>query len=126
MTTTNQKSDDSRMGKIIGNLLRFGVLIASVIVLTGGTFYLFRHGKEYPHYRKFAAGSQATSIISNSFADALHGKGRSIILLGLLVLVATPIMRIAASVIGYLLEKDYLYLLLTLAVLAIVISGFWS
>ena len=41
--------------------------------------------------------------------------------LGLLVLLATPVARVAASVIGFVLEGDRLYAAITLAVLAVLL-----
>lgn len=43
--------------------------------------------------------------------------------LGLVVLLATPVMRVAASVVGFALEEDWLYTLITLAVLAILLTS---
>jgi uncharacterized membrane protein len=42
---------------------------------------------------------------------------------GLLVLVATPVVRVAASVIAFTLEGDRLYASITLAVLAILLTS---
>jgi len=41
--------------------------------------------------------------------------------LGLLILIATPIARILFSIVGYLLEKDYLYVLITGVVLVVIL-----
>ncbi len=41
--------------------------------------------------------------------------------LGLLVLLATPVMRVASSVVGFALERDRLYTALTLVVLAVLL-----
>jgi uncharacterized membrane protein len=43
--------------------------------------------------------------------------------LGLLVLLATPVMRVAASVVGFALEGDRLYAAITLAVLAVLLGS---
>jgi uncharacterized membrane protein len=53
-----------------------------------------------------------------------HGEGRPLIALGLLLLILTPIARIVFSVFGYLLEKDYLYVSITLFVLAVILWNF--
>jgi uncharacterized membrane protein len=51
----------------------------------------------------------------------LNGEGRPLIQFGLLILIATPIARIAFSILGYLMEKDYLYMLITCIVLAVIV-----
>ncbi len=42
---------------------------------------------------------------------------------GLVVLIATPVVRVAASVVGFALERDRLYAAITLVVLAILLTS---
>lgn len=123
-STGSRGIQDTDLEGVMGNLLRYGVLLSSVIVLAGGTIYLFRHGSEQPHYHKFLGEPRTMNEIGQLWQAALHGKGRPIIQLGLFVLIATPIMRIVVSIIGYLLEKDYLYMLITLVVLLVIATSF--
>jgi uncharacterized membrane protein len=46
--------------------------------------------------------------------------------LGLVVLLATPVLRVAASVVGFALEGDRLYTAITLAVLAILLFSIFT
>ncbi len=108
---------------MIGNLLRAGVVLAFFIVLAGAVIYLFRHGNELPEYHVFQRGLNNFHTFSAIWEGLLAGHGRAIIQFGIVVLILTPISRIAFSVIGFLLEKDYLYAGITLAVLAIIISS---
>jgi uncharacterized membrane protein len=119
-----KKIQDADLENIMGNLLRYGVLLSSVIVLIGGIIYLFRHGAEQPHYRTFVGEPRTLLEIGQLWHAALNGRGRPIIQLGLFVLIATPILRIVTSIIGYLLEKDYLYTVITLIVLLVIASSF--
>ncbi|MDQ6682538.1 MAG: DUF1634 domain-containing protein [Chloroflexota bacterium] len=43
--------------------------------------------------------------------------------IGLIVLIATPVLRVLVSVIGFILERDRLYALITAAVLGIVLAS---
>jgi uncharacterized membrane protein len=54
----------------------------------------------------------------------LRGEGRPLIQIGLLVLIATPLARIVFSIFGYLLEKDYLYTVITAIVLLVIVWNF--
>ena len=60
--------------------------------------------------------------------DVLAGvaqfKPYAFIALGLLLLIATPVLRVAASVVIFLLERDYAYVFITLIVLLILIVSF--
>ena len=46
--------------------------------------------------------------------------------LGLLLLIATPILRVAVSTFDFLRERDWLYVTVTLIVLAVLIYGLMS
>ena len=119
-----KKIEDTDLETVIGQLLRYGVLLSSIIVAAGGVVYLVRHGNEPPLYRQFKGEPSKMKEIGPLWQAVLRGEGRPLIQLGLLVLVATPIARIAFSVFGYLLEKDYLYVVLTVVVLAVILWNF--
>lgn len=114
---------DRDMETIMGNLLRYGVLLSALIVIIGGTLYLIQHGHQSPQYKAFHGEPRRLREIKGIWETMMQGKGRSVIQLGLLVLIATPVARIIFSVLGYLREKDYLYVLITCIVLAIILSG---
>jgi uncharacterized membrane protein len=58
---------------------------------------------------------------SGILADATAFRGRGIIQLGLLLLIATPVARVAFSVVAFALERERLYVIVTLAVLAVLL-----
>lgn len=118
---SGSKWQDKDLENIIGNLLRAGVLLSMFIVVLGGIIYLIRHGSLLPEYRTFHSQPPELRTISGILRSSLEGKGRGIIQLGILVLIATPIARVAFSVLGYLAEKDYLYMGITLLVLCIIL-----
>jgi len=121
MTHTPVPWTDQRVEGIIGNLLRAGVLLAAVVVLLGGGIYLARHGSEVPHYRVFRGEPTALRTVSGILEDARTFHGRNIIQLGLLLLIATPVVRVASSVLAFALERDRLYVVVTLVVLAVLL-----
>src|ERR1700739_4955324 len=98
---------DTDIEKVIGYLLRYGVLTASIVVLAGGIVYLYRHGHQLPEYSQFSGEPDKYRKPGLMWQAMLRGEGRPLIMLGLLILIATPIARIAVSILGYLLEKDY-------------------
>ncbi len=106
---------DDRMEQIIGNLLRAGVLLAAAVVLAGGAWYLVMNGTAAPHYGHFhAAIRNLRSIGSLPLAEG-------IILAGLLILIATPVARVAFSLVAFGREGDRLYVLVTAIVLLILL-----
>jgi uncharacterized membrane protein len=124
MEQKRKRMQDTDMENVIGYLLRYGVITASLVVLAGGIVYLFRHGHQVPEYRQFRGEPDKMRNLRLMWQAMLRGEGRPLIMLGLLILIATPIARIAFSIFGYLLEKDYLYTVLTAIVLLVILWNF--
>ena len=103
----------------IGNLLRAGVTLSAAVVLFGACVYLVRHGHEMPHYRAFVGTPEDLRSVPGVWKNVLAFKGRGLIQLGLLLLIATPVARVAFSVVAFAIQRDRLYVVLTLLVLAI-------
>jgi uncharacterized membrane protein len=117
---------DARMDQIIGNLLRIGVLVAVVVVSAGGILYLTLHGAEMPDYKVFRgepADLRSLSGIAKG-AWSLHING--VIQFGILLLMATPVARVAVAVIGFAIQRDRTYVVVALIVLAVLIYSFFG
>jgi len=108
---------DQGMDEIMGGLLRTGVVLAAAIVLVGGGVYLMRHRVPVTDYRVFQGEPGDLRSVSGIFREALAFHGRGLIQLGLLVLIATPVARVAFSFFAFLYERDWTYVLVTLFVL---------
>jgi uncharacterized membrane protein len=87
----------------------------------GAAFYLVRHGGEHPDYRLFRGEPAALRDIGGIVRESLKWRGTGLIQLGLLVLLATPVARVAFSVVAFLLQRDRLYVVVTLIVLGILL-----
>jgi len=112
---------DERVELIVGNLLRAGVTIAASVVALGGTIFLIRHGRELPHYHVFVGEPTRLRTVGGILSGAMTLRGSEIIQFGLLLLIATPVARVAFSVVAFALERDRLYVVITLAVLGILL-----
>ena len=113
--------DDHRIEVILGDLLRSGVVLAAAVVLWGACIYLSRHAHEPTDYRVFRGEPSDFRTISGVIQSVISGRGRGLIQLGLLLLIATPIARVAFSIVGFALERDRMYVVFTLIVLAILL-----
>lgn len=113
----------------IGKLLRYGVMLSCGITLIGGVFYLFQHHghpvdySPTPDDMPFRGVDFYLRELSTILPRVLQLDGAAIVQLGVCVLIATPIVRVAFSAIAFLIEKDYLYVAITLIVLAIIIAN---
>lgn len=118
---------DLRMESIIGILLRLGVLLAGSVVLFGAIVYLSRNGSAaLPDYKSFHGETVQLSTVEGILAGCRQFRGRAIIQLGLLLLIATPVARVVFAVVAFALEKDKLYVVFTLIVLAILMFSLLS
>jgi uncharacterized membrane protein len=112
---------DRQMEGFIGSLLRAGVIAAAFIVAAGGAFYLAWRGGTIPYYRSFQGEPAYLEHVAGVLGAALSLRSEGVIQFGLLVLIAVPILRVAVSVIAYLLERDWLYVCVTALVLAVLL-----
>lgn len=114
-----QTVDESGTELLLGKFLRAGVLLAGGIVASGGLAYLARHGMELPHYSAFKGEPSDLRNLSGILHGATTFHSRAAMQAGLVLLIGTPIARVALSVVAFARERDYTYVLLTLLVLAL-------
>ncbi|NAW51843.1 DUF1634 domain-containing protein [Elizabethkingia argentiflava] len=118
---------DQDIQLLVGKILRAGVSIASLIVLVGGIMYLISYGGEtLPDYSIFKGESIGYTNLSGIFLGVFDLKAVAVIQLGVVALLATPIFRVFFSLIGFLLEKDRLYIVITVMVLGIIFFSIFS
>ncbi|WP_435524646.1 DUF1634 domain-containing protein [Chryseobacterium indoltheticum] len=114
------------MNRSVGNLLRLGVIL-SVITSLIGFVKLFLEGFEMPKkYKLLNMGTSSEKVWSHFWETLCKGEGMAIIQLGILMLIFTPLMRIIFALIGYLKEKDYVYVIISSIVLAIMAISFFT
>jgi uncharacterized membrane protein len=115
------KVTDKSLENVIGLLLRTGVLFAAAVVLAGAILYLLQSGGEHVRYSTFQPMSDGLTSVAGIFAGAVHLQAGAVIQLGVLLLIATPVARVALALVGFLLEHDYLYTVVSAIVLAVLI-----
>ena len=112
---------DEQMEEVVSILLRSGVVIAALVVLGGGIFYLVRYGAALPHYAVFRGEPAGLRSVSGIIRNALMLHPRGLIQLGLLLLIATPVARVVFSILAFALQRDRTYVIVTLIVLGVLI-----
>ena len=117
------KFKDTDIQSLIGKVLRTGMIVSISIVFFGGIFYVVRHGHSIPDYKKFNGIPAFMQHAGSLVVAATNFKGQAIIQLGIVLLIATPILRVICSTIGFALEKDYMYVGISLLVLLIIFSS---
>jgi uncharacterized membrane protein len=112
----------------ISNLLRTGVIVSMVVVIAGLAITFIHH----PQYvRSKSALGQLTDAgavyphrLRDVFAQIGAGRGQAIVMLGLLMLIATPVARVAFSIFAFAVERDRLYVTITTIVLVLLLVSF--
>jgi uncharacterized membrane protein len=127
VTSIQTSAQDKRVDEIIGMLLRVGVILAASIVFVGGVLLLVHNGFSLPHYRVFQGEPTDLRHISSIFRGAVAFNLEAVIQLGLLVLIATPVVRVLFTVFAFAYERDWTYVVITLIVLSLLLYslGAW-
>jgi uncharacterized membrane protein len=116
-----QKWTDQKVEGIIGTLLRTGVLLSAAVVLVGAAIFLVRHGGSSADFRVFKGEPTDLRSVHGIAQRAAHLSGRGIIQLGLLLLIATPVARVAFAIYGFAAEGDRMYVGFTALVLLVLL-----
>ena len=117
---------DSSIERMVSVLLRAGVVVSGAVVFLGGVYYLARHGRDTSDHHTFHGEPGVDRIIGQIVLGAFSFRARSMIQLGLLLLIATPIARVALSLVGFALERDRAYVVITATVLTILLYSLIS
>jgi len=114
---------DARMQTALGVLLRVGVVSAAIVAFLGGGLQLWRSGDAPLHVAPFRGEPDGLRSLGGVLHGVAHFDSLAIAQLGLLLLIATPVARVALSLVGFVLERDRKYQIITAVVLAILLTG---
>lgn len=106
---------------ILGTLLRVGVISAMAVVFAGGVIYLLSNYASVVDYHVFDAHKSGLSSMAAVYKGVIEFDGRAIIQFGTLLLIFTPVARVVFSVFSFLIERDYLYVVIGLLVLVVIL-----
>ena len=104
--------DDNKMELIMGRLLQVGVLVAGALMLTGGVYYLALHGASVADYGTFHA--------------VVPERGEMVMWAAVVVMIGTPVLRVAFAVVAFAAERDWLYTGISLVVLSLLAYGLFG
>ena len=117
---------EQRMENTIANLLRAGVSLSALVVITGAVLYLGAHPRAHVAYQTFLGQPEQLTNVHGIVRSALSGQARSIMQLGLLLLIATPVARVVFCVFAFAVERDYMYVVFTLIVLSVLLYSLFG
>ena len=127
-----QSEIDARVRQVellISNLLRSSVLLSLVVIVIGTVVTFVDHPE-------FLSSRSALGQLVNPGAALPHTlesvgrglealQGDAIVTLGLLLLIATPVVRVGISIFAFIYERDRVYTFITLTVFCLLILSFF-
>lgn len=117
---------DQQVEQFLGGLLRWGVLLAAAVVLAGGILHLVQNATVMPDFERFRSEPAELNTIRGIVTNVSTLDGKEVIQFGLLLLIAVPVARVAFSVLAFVLQRDRDYVLVTLAVLAVLLVSLFA
>lgn len=123
MTNPPTRYSDHAVEQFVGRLLQLGVLIAAVVVLVGGTLLLVQHGGTPVAFSAFHGEPDGLRSIGGIVKGVMSMQSESLVQLGLLLLIATPVARVAFTFVAFVLQRDRTYVAITALVLALLLYG---
>lgn len=112
---------DQQLEQIVGKILRIGVIVSALIMLMGAALYLTTSGGARPDYHTFRGEPLSLRRVSAIVADAAAFHPKGVMQLGIVLLLATPLMRVVLSAIAFAIQKDVLYVVVTSMVFAVLL-----
>ena len=112
---------DDEVDQLLGNLLRVGVVIATMVAVAGGVLFLAQHWADPAGGRVFLGEPAELRSLRGIIRGVTAFRAASIIQLGLVLLIATPVARVAMSLVAFVVQRDRIYIVVTTIVLALLI-----
>jgi uncharacterized membrane protein len=123
VTNPAPRVSDHQVEQVVGRLLQLGVLIAAIVVLIGGVLLLVQRGGTPVASSVFHAEPDSLRSIAGIIRGVTSMQSESIVQLGLLLLIATPVTRVAFTLVAFVLQRDRTYIVVTTVVLALLLYG---
>lgn len=112
---------ESALDYVLSLVLRIGLFLAIATVLYGGIILLWQYSGEKIDYHIFDGQPADLKTFSTIFNEALAGNTLSMIQLGIIILIATPVARVISCLVVFAAERDFLYVALSAVVLGVLL-----
>jgi uncharacterized membrane protein len=117
-----------RIELLISRLLLGGVIVSKTLILIGVLLMFIHH----PAYLKSAAdlqrltrpGAAFPTTVAEVAQGVIVGRGQAVVALGLMLLILTPILRVAVCIVGFALQRDRAFALISTLVLVVLLISF--
>ncbi len=114
---------DHAIEQFIGRILQVGVLIAAAVTLAGGILLLVKEGGTVPAFAPFRGQPEYLTSVDGILGAVRERRSDALVQLGILLLIAVPIVRVACTLVAFLLQRDRIYVAITVLVLGLLMYG---
>lgn len=124
---TVRRWTDEEIDQVIGRLLQIGVLVATVVLVLSGAAFLLTHGHLPADFRIFRGQPAPLRSVEGVVGGLFARNSAAFLQLGLVLLIATPVARVALTLVAFVIQRDRIYVALTGLVLILLTYGLlWS
>ena len=120
----NREADNSGNNKLriwMSRLLQAGVITSVTIIIAGGILFFIQHPGAHLTYNNFIGEPSRLRHVTIIFRDAFTFRSRAVIQFGILVLIATPVMRVLFSLVDFVITKDWVFVVITGIVISVLL-----
>jgi uncharacterized membrane protein len=114
---------------VISNILRGGVIFSLLLIVCGTTLSFVHHTDYFSTptdtKRLISSKTEFPHTLKQTLIGVRQDRGQAVIVVGLLMLIATPVSRVAVSIVAFVIEKDATFVALTTLVFALLLLSFF-
>jgi uncharacterized membrane protein len=114
---------DQDVARLLGRLLQVGVALSGAVTIIGAVLLLFQHGSERPDFASFTGQPAYLTSLTGIMRGVVQLRSESIVQLGIALLIATPVVRVAVTLFAFSRQRDRTYVIITALVLSLLLYG---
>jgi uncharacterized membrane protein len=113
---------------LISGLLRTGVIVSLSVVIAGVLLSFLHHPDYVSSPSELLRLTRPGAAFPHTLRDVASGlrewRGQAVIMIGLLLLMGTPVLRVAVSILMFFYERDWVFVAITSVVLLLLLTSF--
>jgi uncharacterized membrane protein len=114
---------------LISHVLRFGVAISLLVVIIGTALSFSRHPAYFSSKAEMHRLSGEDAVFPHTLGQVLkgtaRGEGSATVMVGLVLLIATPVLRVAISIFAFAFQRDRIFVVITSIVFILLLVSFF-
>jgi uncharacterized membrane protein len=114
-----------QLDNIVAIALRIGLTISTLLMLVGGGVY-FSISAVKPDYEHFEPGPHELRTIPGIIDLAMRGDPTGFMQLAVVLLIATPFMRVAFAGITFFVQRDWKFVMISFIVFSALVYGLYA